>query len=378
LLCRAFVIRDITDWVDCVGAVSVTVASAEVVSSAMTTDWVFVRTVAIVIQPSTSRCTIFPAAVEAVVMTWNIAGCIKSFAQGVVIVATKVFNTSVCVLVANVTSWTVGVNGTATKMVMAAIATDREHIRAVVVVDATWSAGHIITVEAVVVGRDVTNNIIAIAVFIRLIATIRNTLLVVAISVQVSCVTNLPSLAVSIGVASTTVIRSSVSTDGMRPWTVVVCGAAYCALCCRVTVEAVVVGRDVTSSIIARTLGVVRATLILDAPAAVVAMVAIGAVAVLHALRRTFVVHTGLPWETIARARGVSTVAIIVNGPDTGGAFWPEVEFVIEGVCPLVSLLTFALVVAVRWIETQARTTSTLKKASLVSWATLPEAAAVL
>jgi hypothetical protein len=378
LLCRAFVIRNITDWVDCGSTVSVTVASAEVVSSTMTTDWVFVRTVAIVIQPSTSNYTIFPIAVEAVVMTWNIAGCIKSFAQGVVIVATKVFNTSVCVLVANVTSWTVGVNGTATKMVMAAIATDREHIRAVTVVDATWSAGHIVTVEAVFVVRHVTNNIIARALFIRLIATIRNTLLVVAISIQVSCVTNLASLAVSIGVASTTVIRSSVSTDGMRSWTVVVCGAANCAVCCRVTVETVVVGRDVACLIITRTLVVVRATIILDAPAAVVAMVAIGAVAVLHALRRTFVVHTGLPWETIARARGVSTVAIIVNGPDTGGAFWPEVEFVIEGVCPLVSLLTFALVVAVRWIETQARTTSALKKASLVSWATLPEAAAVL
>jgi len=286
----------IAGWVDCVGTISVTVASTEVFSSTMTTDWVFVRTVAIVIQPSTTNYTVFPITVEAVVMSWNIADCIKSSTFAVVIVA-----------------------------------------------------------------------------------TIRNTLLVVPISVQVSCVTNLPSLAVFIGVASTTVIRSSVSTDGMRPWTVVVCGAAYCAVCCRVTVEAVVVGRDVTSSIISRTLGVVCAsTFILDAPAAVVAMVAIGAVAVFHALRRTFVVHTGLPWETIARARGVSTVAIIVNGPDTGGAFWPEVEFVIEGVCPLVSLLTFALVVAVRWIETQARTTSALKKASLVSWATLPEAAAVL
>jgi len=285
----------VADWVDCVGTVNVTVASTEVFSSTMTTDWVFVRTVAIVIQPSTTNCTLFPITVEAVVMTWNIADCIKSFTFAIVIVA-----------------------------------------------------------------------------------TIRNTLLVVAISVQVSCVTNLASLAVFIGVASTTVIRSSVSTDGMRPWTVVVCGAAYCAVCCRVTVEAVVVGRDVTSSIMARTLGIIRATLILDAPAAVVAMVSIGAVAVFNALRRTFVIHTGLPRETIARARGVSTVAIIVNGPDTGGAFWPEVEFVVEGVCPLVSLLTLALVVTVRWIETQARTTSALKKASLVSWATLPEAAAVL
>ena len=61
---------------------------------------------------------------------------------------------------------------------------------------------------------------------IVIVATIRNTLLVVPISVQVPCVTNLPSLAVFIGVASAKVLRSSMSTDGMRSWTVVVCGAA--------------------------------------------------------------------------------------------------------------------------------------------------------
>ena len=188
-----------------------------------------------------TRCTIFPIAVETVVMSWNIAGCIKSFAQGVVIVAPKVFNTSVCAPVANVTIWTVVVIIATTKMVMAAIATDREHLRAVGVLDATlqrknphiklllqhtWSAGHIVTVEAVFMVRHVTNSIMARAVIIQPKATIRNTLLVVSISVQVSCVTNLPSLAVFIGVASTKVLRSSMSTDGMRPWTVVVCGAA--------------------------------------------------------------------------------------------------------------------------------------------------------
>lgn len=314
----------------------------------MTTDWVFDRTVAIVIQPSTSSYTIFPVTEEAVGMTWNIADCIKSIAQGVVVVAPKVFNTSVCVLVANVTIWTVIVFGTTTKMVMAVIATDREELRAVAVGDATWFAVHIVTVEAVFMVRDVTNSIMARAVIIQLITTIRNTLLVVAIFVQVSCVTNLSSLAVFIGGASTKVLRSSMSTDGMRPWTVVVCGAALCAVCCRVTVEAVVVGRDVTCYIKTRTLVVLcAAPFILNAPAAVVAMVAIGAVAVFNALRRTFVIDTGLPWETIARARGVRTVAGIVNGPDAGGAFWPEVEFVVEGVCPLVSLLTLALEVAV-------------------------------
>jgi hypothetical protein len=45
------------------------------------------RTVAIVIQTPTSRCTIFPITPEAVVMAWNVAGDIKSYAQGVVVVA---------------------------------------------------------------------------------------------------------------------------------------------------------------------------------------------------------------------------------------------------------------------------------------------------
>ena len=74
--------------------------------------------------------------------------------------------------------------------------------------------------------RHVTKCIMARAVIIQLITTIRNTLLVVAISVQVSCVTNLPSLAVFIGVASAKVLGSSMATDGMRSWTVVVCRAA--------------------------------------------------------------------------------------------------------------------------------------------------------
>lgn len=370
----------IADWVDCVGTVSVSVASAEVFSSTVTTDWVFVRTVAIVIQPPTSNNAIFPITPEAVVVAWNIAGDIKSWAQAVVVVAAKVFNTAanaIVITLANVTSWTVGVNVTTTKMVMATIATDREELWAVAVFDATWPAGHIVTVEAVVVGRDVTNSIMARAVIIQLIATIRNTLLVVAISVQVSCVANLPSLAVFIGVASAKVLRSSMSTDGMRSWTVVVCGAALCAVCCAVTVEAVVMGRDVTNSIKTRTLVVVCAPRILDAPAAVVAMVAIRAVAVFNALRRTFVVHTGLPWETIAGFRDVRTVASIVNGPDAGGAFGGVVELIVEGECPLVSLVTQALPVAVSRFRSITTASSALNEAALPSWTTLPETAAV-
>ena len=71
--------------------------------------------------------------------------------------------------------------------------------------------------------RDVTNSVMVRAVFIQLITTIRDALLVVAIVVQVLCVTNLSILTVFIGVASTKVLTSSMSTDGMRLWTVVVC-----------------------------------------------------------------------------------------------------------------------------------------------------------
>ena len=70
-------------------------------------------------------------------MTWNVAGDIKSYTQLVVVVAAKVFNTAADALVitlAKVTSWTVGVNVTTTKMVVAAIATDREELRTVAIV----------------------------------------------------------------------------------------------------------------------------------------------------------------------------------------------------------------------------------------------------
>ena len=78
-----------------------------------------------------------PITVEAVVMSWNIADCVPPFTQGVVAVATKIFNTAAGVLVADVSIWTVQVIGTATKMVMTVKATNREEIRAVAVVNAT-------------------------------------------------------------------------------------------------------------------------------------------------------------------------------------------------------------------------------------------------
>ena len=72
--------------------------------------------------------------------------------------------------------------------------------------------------------RHVANLIVARTVFVSLKATVRNALLVVAIAVQVSSVTDLSSLTIFVGVASAKVLRASMTTDWVRPWTVVVCG----------------------------------------------------------------------------------------------------------------------------------------------------------
>ena len=72
--------------------------------------------------------------------------------------------------------------------------------------------------------RHVANLIVARTVFVSLKATIGNALLVVAIAVQVSGVTDLSSLTIFVGIASAKVLRASMTTDWVRPWTVVVCG----------------------------------------------------------------------------------------------------------------------------------------------------------
>ena len=72
--------------------------------------------------------------------------------------------------------------------------------------------------------RHVANLIVARTVFVSLKATVRNALLVVAIAVQVSSVTDLSSLTIFVGIASAKVLRASMTTDWVRPWTVVVCG----------------------------------------------------------------------------------------------------------------------------------------------------------
>ena len=72
--------------------------------------------------------------------------------------------------------------------------------------------------------RHIANLIVARTVFVSLKATVWNALLVVAIAVQVSGVTDLSSLTIFVGIASAKVLRASMTTDWVRPWTVVVCG----------------------------------------------------------------------------------------------------------------------------------------------------------
>ena len=78
-----------------------------------------------------------------------------------------------------------------------------------------------ITVEAVVMRWNIAD---CIPSFTHCVTTIWDALCVVAISIYVSCVANLSRLTVSILFAST---NSIVVTDGMRLWTVVVCGTAW-------------------------------------------------------------------------------------------------------------------------------------------------------
>jgi len=309
--CRAFVVCYVTDWSECV-AIIVAGASTKVFSSTMATHRVVDWAVAIVIQPSTTNCTIFPSTIEAVLVVWNVTDFVESFAHRIVIVAPKVFNASIfpvadvsgrtififfattkmigaanreklraveiviqsstsnCTIfaiaieavlmvwnvadlivsraisigivaskvfntavfpVADVSGWTIFIVDTTAKMIMAAIAANWVELRAVTVVNATWFAGHIVTVEAVFMVRNVTKRIMARAVVIQLVATIWNALLVVAIAIQVSSVTDLSSLTIFVGIASAKVLRASMTTDWVRPWTVVVCGTTFCAIC---------------------------------------------------------------------------------------------------------------------------------------------------
>ena len=88
----------------------------------------------------------------------------------------------------------------------------------------TWLAGHVVTVETVFVIGNVTDGIESVTVLVQVVAAVRDAFLAVAVPVDVSRVTDLAGLAVGVGIASAKVLRASMTTDWVRPWTVVVCG----------------------------------------------------------------------------------------------------------------------------------------------------------
>merc|ERR1719494_837119 len=113
---------------------------------------------------------------------------------------------------------------------MPIVPTNREHVRAVVVVDATWLAGHVVTVETVFVIGDVTDGIESVTVLVQVVATVRDAFIAVAVPVDVPRVTDLVGLAVGVSVASAKVLGASMATNGVGSRTVVVCGTALCAV----------------------------------------------------------------------------------------------------------------------------------------------------
>merc|ERR1719323_671523 len=113
---------------------------------------------------------------------------------------------------------------------MPIVPANREHVRAVVVVDATWLAGHVVTVETVFVIGDVTDGIESVTVLVQVVAAVRDAFVAVAVPVDVPRVTDLVGLAVGVSVASAKVLGASMATNRVGSRTVVVCGTALCAV----------------------------------------------------------------------------------------------------------------------------------------------------
>jgi len=132
--------------------------------------------------------------------------------------------------IADVVGWTVFVLLTATEMLVPIVAANRENVRAVVVVDATWLAGHVVTVETVFVIGNVTDGIESVTVLVQVVAPVRDAFVAVAVPVDVPRVTDLVGLAVGVSVASAKVLGASMATNGVGSRTVVVCGTALCAV----------------------------------------------------------------------------------------------------------------------------------------------------
>ena len=88
------------------------------------------------IPSSLTRQTLFSITVETVVMGRDVAGGVEAVTVRINVVTPDILHTTI-VPIADVAGWTVFVLLTTTEMLVPIVAANREHVRAVVVVDAT-------------------------------------------------------------------------------------------------------------------------------------------------------------------------------------------------------------------------------------------------
>jgi len=141
-------------------AVIIIVTATEVLTAPMTTDWVFIVAVQVIIKAPTPWFAFLAITVEAVVMFRNVANLIKSVTKGGVVITTQILYTLMVVHVTDVSILAVLVCITSTEVCATAVPTDWELIRAVLVRAAaigTLEVVHI-TVVTVAVVRRVTDH----------------------------------------------------------------------------------------------------------------------------------------------------------------------------------------------------------------------------
>jgi len=266
------------------------------------------------------------------------------------------------------------------------VTTNGEKLGAVGVLDATWFALHAIAPEAVIVGWYVADLVPTIAPVVGLVATLRDTLLVIPVSIQITDVADETGLAVLVSSAATQVGGASVAADGVGVRTVFIRTTARAttflstvmAVILGATVEAVVMCWNAADLVESNTVVIRMAHLNLNTPATIVTDITIRAMGVLKALGRADIIYAGLPVETVTGPAFIGAVAFIVDGEDTGWTLRPKVELFIKGERPLVAILPLTLPVTVLLRKSKARAAGTLHQAALPSGAALPEPAAVL
>jgi len=119
----------------------------------------------------TPNFTVLAIAPEAVIMGRNVADSIISRTVSISVSTARVWYAAI-VTVTYIAIRAVRVIIAATQMVVSSIATDREHIRAVVVINATWLAVLPVTIEAVIMGRDIAHSIPTLAALIIVVTSV--------------------------------------------------------------------------------------------------------------------------------------------------------------------------------------------------------------